>query len=89
MATKTKSKGVVSKGERKNVGSKLLSGIRATKVGGQKEMDLQKAWLEGKNPWMTIANPNKNETNKRFIRVRANERFGDPKFRGSFKMGGQ
>lgn len=31
------------------------------------------AWLAGKNVMLTIPNPNTNETNKRFIRVNANE----------------
>ena len=36
------------------------------------------AWLDKKNPWLTVENPNKNETNKRFIKVRANEYLGNP-----------
>lgn len=31
------------------------------------------AWSKGKNVVLTIPNPNPNETNKRFIRVNANE----------------
>jgi hypothetical protein len=31
------------------------------------------AWLDKKNPWLTVKNRDKNETNKRFIRVRAND----------------
>ena len=31
------------------------------------------AWVAGKNVVLTIPNPNKNETNKKFIRVNANE----------------
>lgn len=37
------------------------------------------AWFAGKNPWVTIPNPSKNETNKPFIRVRADSYFGSPK----------
>ena len=36
----------------------------------------QDAWYEGKNPWVTIENPNKNETAKRHIRVKADQYFG-------------
>lgn len=35
------------------------------------------AWAKGKNTWFTIENPNKNETNKRFIRVKGSELLGD------------
>lgn len=38
-----------------------------------KAMNAQKAWLNGSNPWVTIANPNREETNKRFIKVRMND----------------
>lgn len=38
-------------------------------------------WKAGKNPWITIPNPVKQETKKRFIRVRANDTYGDPKGR--------
>ena len=34
------------------------------------------AWMNGKNPYFTIANPNPEETNKRFIRVTAIKYFG-------------
>lgn len=37
------------------------------------------AWFAGKNPWVTIPNPSKEATNKRFIRVRAETYFGNPK----------
>ena len=38
----------------------------------------QQAWRKGQNPWLTIQNPNDKETNKRMIRVRANEHWGNP-----------
>jgi hypothetical protein len=37
------------------------------------------AWRMGKNVVLTIANPNPNETNKRFIKVNARDHWGDPK----------
>ena len=36
-------------------------------------MNQLKAYLQGKRVMLTIANPNKNETNKPFIRVPAHE----------------
>lgn len=53
-----------SKGERRSsMGSK--TGNPADKL-----MNMQQAWLNGSDPWVTIPNPNREETNKRFIRVR-------------------
>lgn len=71
-----------SKGERRNVSGKVLSVMRKEKYEGDKMLDLQRAWSKGQNPWMTIENPNKNETNKRFIRVKMNDTsLGHPKER--------
>jgi hypothetical protein len=56
-----------SKGERK-------SSMRTkTSNPSDKMINKQRAWLNGSNPWITIENPNKEETNKRFIRVRMND----------------
>ncbi len=38
-----------------------------------------KAYLKLKNVVLTIPNPNKNETNKKFIKVNAREVWGSPK----------
>lgn len=71
-----------SKGERKNVSGKTLSAIRAERYDGDKMLDLQRAWEKGQNPWITIENPNKEQTNKKFIRVRMNDTsLGHPKER--------
>lgn len=71
----------VSAGVHSNVSKKTLNGIKAMRHPMEKMMNIQKAWKEGKNPWITIANPNKNETNKPFIRVRTNDMLGHPKDR--------
>jgi len=44
----------------------------------QKMMNKLTAWRAKKNPWLTVENPNNNETNKKFIKVRANEYWGNP-----------
>jgi hypothetical protein len=76
MSKKSSGKTYTSKGERRS------SVSTKTKDPGQKMLNLQKAWLKGLNPWITIENPNKNETNKRFIRVRMNDtNLGNPKER--------
>lgn len=46
------------------------------------------AWEKGQNPWLTIGNPNKEETSKRFIRVRANDHWGNPKYQNIYRMHG-
>lgn len=68
-----KSKGFVSAGLHRNVSKSTLRLMRASKTEGEKLLDKQKAWLKGHNPWITIDNPNKEETNKRRIRVRMND----------------
>jgi len=77
-----------SKGEHSNVSRSTRSAVRQSKSGADKARDKQLAWLKGQNPWVTIENPNKEETNKRFIRVKANEVWGNPKERAkkSFVM---
>jgi hypothetical protein len=79
MAKGKKSKGnsVVSKGERR---SSVKTAINDP---GARVMNQLAAFYAGKNVMVTIENPNKAETNKRFIRVPAstvwanirNERF--------------
>lgn len=56
----------------------------AMRDSAQRQIDIQRAWLRGENPWLTVANPNKNETAKPFVRVRANEKMGDPRNRTGF-----
>lgn len=71
----------VSAGMHSNVSRKTLKGIKAMRDPSEKMRNIQKAWLKGQNPWITIANPNKNETNKPFIRVKSNDIMGHPKER--------
>lgn len=40
-------------------------------------LNVHRAYMAGKNPWVTIDNPNREQTNKRKIRVRATEVWGD------------
>jgi len=68
-----KSKGFVSAGVHRNVAKSTLKAMRTEKTEAEKMIDKQHAWLKGHNPWVTIANPNKNETNKSFIKVRMND----------------
>jgi len=76
-----KSKGFISQGLHSNVARDTLKGMKRDRTGAEKEMYKVNAYWAGKNPWITIANPNPNETNKRFIRVKANTLWGTPKER--------
>lgn len=71
-----KSKGAVSAGIHKNVSNSTKRAVRAAKSEAEKLADKQTAWLKGQNPWITIDNPNKEETNKRRIKVRMNDLMG-------------
>jgi DNA-binding transcriptional regulator WhiA len=62
---KSKGKHYVSKGERS-------SSIKTrTNNPGDRIINQLKAYYQGKNVMVTVENPNKSETNKRFIRVPA------------------
>lgn len=67
-----------SNGERPNVNRQILNSIRRERTGADVMLNKQKAWLSGSNPWLTIENPNKEQTNKKFIRVRMNDMNGGP-----------
>lgn len=73
MGKASKSKGSVSAGIHSNVSNSTRRLMRAGKSEGDKLIDKQNAWLKGQNPWVTINNPNKEQTNKRRIRVRMND----------------
>lgn len=75
MGSKASGKHYTSKGER------ISSTSTRSNDPADRTMNVQKAYLAGQNPWVTIDNPNKNETAKLKIRVRANELWGNPKER--------
>lgn len=90
MAKKASGKTYVSQGKHSNVASNTLSAIRKDRDPAEKVMNIQKAWLKGQNPWMTIDNPNKEDKSRLKIRVRANDVYGHPKERAKkmFQMPG-
>jgi hypothetical protein len=73
---KSSGKTYTSQGKYRNVSKATLNAMRAGKSEIDKMLDKQRAWLSGKNPWVTIDNPNKEQTNKRKIRVRMNDLCG-------------
>jgi hypothetical protein len=77
-APKTKSK-YTSKGERKNVNPSVAKAVKQERTYLDKMVLKQKAWAKGQNPWITVPNGNTADTRARFVRVRANSEWGDPK----------
>jgi hypothetical protein len=67
--------GTTSKGERRS-SMRTKSSDPLEKI-----INVQNAYWKGQNPWVTIDNPNRENTKERKIRVRANELWGDPKAR--------
>ena len=68
-----KSKGNISKGERRNVAKSIMNAGRRSTPPLVTLLNKQKAFNEGKRVMVTIPNPSKSETNKPFIRVTAQE----------------
>lgn len=76
-----KSKGFISQGIHSNVKGTVLRAMRREYMAsGERLANQRAAWARGKNVVLTIENPNKNETNKRFIRVKARDLWGSPKY---------
>ena len=63
----------VSQGLRKNVSRRWLKLTR--KDNDDRLFNQWDAFMKGKNVMLTIQNPNKNETNKRYIRVPAKHQW--------------
>ena len=68
-----------SKGERRNVAKSTRKQMRDAVTPLTIMSNKMKAWRAGKNVIVTIPNPNKKETNKKFIKVNAKEVSGSPK----------
>ncbi len=71
-----------SKGERRSLARDIVKATRRDYMqSSERGQNQLSAFLKGKNVVLTIPNPNKNETNKRMIRVPA----ADVWRRGNFK----
>jgi len=68
---RTRSK-VVSKGLRSSVSRQTLKAVSRNVPEIEKVLNKLKHWGRGKRTMVTIANPNKNEKNKPFIKVEGN-----------------
>lgn len=76
MGKKVKRKTYVSKGQRDSVARSTVKLIRQGRSELEKGLNKLAAWKAGKNPWVTVPGP---ATNMRFVRVRANTVWGDPR----------
>jgi len=79
---KSKSSGVTSKGERPNVNKKIRNAMRKSTPNALKQLRKVEAYIKGKNVVLTIENPNKNETNKKYIKVNGRDYFKSDGARG-------
>jgi len=73
---KTRSK-YTSSGGPKSVSKSVLSSMKKDRSKSFSILNKIDAWSKGRNTWFTIENPNKNETNKKYIRVKGSELLGD------------
>jgi hypothetical protein len=76
MGKKRSRKTQVSKGERNSIGRWAVNAVARDKPEVEKALNKINAWKAGKNPWITVAGPS---SNMRFIKVRANSVYGNPK----------
>jgi hypothetical protein len=81
MGSKASGKNYTSAGVHSNVSRSTLNAMRRDGGQAQKDINIQNAYWKGQNPWVTIDNPNRENTKERKIRVRANELWGSPKER--------
>ena len=77
-----KSSGAVSQGIHSNVRQGILNANRKEyRASGLRLLNQRRAWAKGKNVVLLLENPNKNETDKPFVRVNARDVWGSPKNR--------
>jgi hypothetical protein len=76
MGKKVKRKTYASKGERRSIGRWAVNAVRRDKPEFEKALNKIEAWRAGKNPWITVPG---SSSNMRFIKVRANSVYGNPK----------
>ena len=79
MGKKSSSTTYTSKGERRNVSKAVRKLNRRDYIQSlDRTLNQTRAWRAGKRVMLTVPNPNKSETNKRFIRVEAKDYMGMP-----------
>ncbi len=77
----------VSKGQRPNVTVSITKAVARSRGPSFRLSNVLKAYDKGKNPWITIPNPDTTRKDKKFIRVRTNDWFtGENNKTNYFKM---
>ena len=66
-------KGYTSAGIHSSVSKSTRKMVRANRTEGEILQAKQDAWLKGSNPWVTMKNPNKEETNRPYVKMRMND----------------
>jgi hypothetical protein len=80
LGRKSSRKTYVSKGIHSNVSASTKKLVKASPV--EAALNKIKAWRKGKNPWITVVNSENRRTksNTPYIKIRANDLYGNPKF---------
>lgn len=84
MSQKTTKSSYTSKGERASVSPVICKAVRRKRTLVEILLHKQHAWRKGRNPWISVPNGNTTDKKQRFVRVRANDYWGDP--RSVFRM---
>lgn len=85
MGKKRTRSSITSKGERRSIVAGV-NAVRRDRSEIEKTMNKVKAWKKGLNPWVTVPGPS---SNMRFVRVRANTAWGDPRSTANIYKGKQ
>lgn len=88
MAKKSAKASYTSKGVHSTAKSGLLNSVRADRSKLDVALNVIDAYRAGRNPWVTIDNPNPKETAKRKVRIKANDLWGSPKENKSYSIPG-
>jgi len=80
MGKKKTRSSMTSKGQRRNIVAGVKE-VRQARNAFVRLDNVASAWRKGKNPWVTVAGPS---SDKRFVRVRANDVWGNPKTNTSY-----
>jgi len=81
MGKKKTRAGYTSSGSQPTISRKTSNSVRRDVTAGTTLLRQLKMWSKGKRTMITVENPNKNETNKKFIRIEGN----DPRAFGPWK----
>jgi hypothetical protein len=79
MGKKKQRKTRTSKGIHSSTNRAIWTAVRTERSSWDEHQFKLDAWKSLQNPWITVENPNKSQTNRKFIRVRANEYYGPPR----------